>query len=139
VEARRINSIRSRYPTIEGHLDSRELIARSGVNLVVVPVPLRSHFAIASDAIRHGKQVLVEKPFTRNSAEGEELIHLADRQGVLLAVDHTFLFTKSVAAEDVFGGSLRMTLVPLPEQTIPLTETTSNCHGHGEANGDHHD
>jgi predicted dehydrogenase len=35
----------------------------------------------------------VEKPFTSNVAQAEELINLADRKNLLIMVDHTFLFT----------------------------------------------
>ena len=70
----RVKSIRSRYPGIEGHAKSDELIARDDVDLVVVATPVDAHFPIAREAILHGKHVLVEKPFTRDSAQGEELI-----------------------------------------------------------------
>lgn len=35
----------------------------------------------------------MEKPFTATSSEAEELIELADRLGLQIMVDHTFLFT----------------------------------------------
>lgn len=92
----RIEAIRQRYPHTEGHTDADELIARPDVDLVAVATPVDSHFALARKALEHGKHVLVEKPFTRTSAQAEELIELAARQGVLLAVDHTFLFTPAV-------------------------------------------
>jgi len=38
----------------------------------------------------------VEKPFTCNSTQAEELIELADRKNLKIMVDHTFLFTGAV-------------------------------------------
>ncbi|UCG17683.1 MAG: Gfo/Idh/MocA family oxidoreductase [Phycisphaerales bacterium] len=86
----------ARYPTIEGHGDARELIARDDVDLVAVATPVDSHYVLAREAIDRGKHVLVEKPFTDDSEDAEELIDRARRKGVLLAVDHTFLFTPAV-------------------------------------------
>jgi predicted dehydrogenase len=40
--------------------------------------------------------VFVEKPFTATSIQAEELIELADRKGLQIMVDHTFLFTGAV-------------------------------------------
>jgi predicted dehydrogenase len=38
----------------------------------------------------------VEKPFTSNSAQAEELIALAEQKNLKIMVDHTFLFTPAV-------------------------------------------
>ena len=38
----------------------------------------------------------MEKPFTCNAAQGEELIELAERKNLKIMVDHTFLFTGAV-------------------------------------------
>ena len=43
-----------------------------------------------------GKHVLVMKPLTTRTDHAEELCALAERQGVLVAVDHTFVFTAAV-------------------------------------------
>lgn len=92
----RIEHIIKKYPTIEGHADANELIARDDVDLVAVATPVDSHYRFTSRAISRGKHVLVEKPFTDNTADAEALVDQARRQGVLLAVDHTYLFTPAV-------------------------------------------
>ena len=95
-DIRRLAEARRRYPAVGTHLDSRELVSRHDVGLVVVATPLRTRFSITRDAINAGKHVLVEVPFAENSAEGEELIDLAERRGVLLAVGHSSLFTPAI-------------------------------------------
>ena len=42
------------------------------------------------------KHVFVEKPFTSNAAQAQELIDLAARKNLKIMVDHTFLFTGAV-------------------------------------------
>lgn len=72
------------------------LIEDPDVDLVVVATPSRTHHAIARAAIEAGKHVLVMKPMTTSVEDAEDLVDLATRNGVLLAVDHTFVYTAAV-------------------------------------------
>jgi predicted dehydrogenase len=47
-------------------------------------------------ALQAGKHVLVEKPLTATSDQGERLIEEAERRQLLLMVDHTFVYTAAV-------------------------------------------
>src|SRR5205823_3707223 len=60
------------------------------------PGPSLSHFPLAKAALEAGKHVPGVKPLTTQTDQAEELCALAQRQGVLLAVDHTFVFTGAV-------------------------------------------
>src|SRR5439155_13230569 len=51
---------------------------------------------LAKAALEAGKHVLGMKPLATSTEHAEELCALAERQGVLLAVDHTFVFTGAV-------------------------------------------
>src|SRR3989442_298050 len=83
-----------RIPMVTDH--PAEMFASPDVDLIVVATPSFSHFPLAKAAIAAGKHVLVMKPLTTRSDHAEELCALAERQGVLLAVDHTFVFTGAV-------------------------------------------
>jgi predicted dehydrogenase len=76
--------------------DAGELINHPDVELVVVATPSGTHYPLARAAIEAGKHVLIMKPMTTRVDEGEELIALAEAHGVLLAVDHTFVYTGAV-------------------------------------------
>ncbi|GAF76526.1 unnamed protein product, partial [marine sediment metagenome] len=69
-DARRLGDARRRYPVVGTYIDSRELVTRHDVDLVVVATPLRTRFSITRDAINTGKHVLVGAPFTETSAQG---------------------------------------------------------------------
>ena len=76
--------------------DPVALIGSPDVDLVVVATPSRTHYPLAKQAILAGKHLLVMKPMTTSVEHAEELVDLADRQGVLLAVDHTFVYHGAV-------------------------------------------
>jgi predicted dehydrogenase len=74
----------------------REAFARADVDAVVIATIPSSHYRIAKAALEAGKHVLVEKPLTLSSEEGEELVGEAKKQGVQLMVDHTFLYSPAI-------------------------------------------
>lgn len=92
----RIERLASLNPAIRRSADAYDLINDTDIDAVAVATPVATHFPFAAAAIRAGKHVLVEKPMTASAAEAEELTALAERRGVTLMVDHTFLFNASV-------------------------------------------
>jgi predicted dehydrogenase len=76
--------------------DSAEIMSDPDIDAVAVITPVWTHYELSKAALQNGKHVFVEKPFTSNSAQAEELIDLANRKNLKLMVDHTFLFTGAV-------------------------------------------
>jgi predicted dehydrogenase len=87
---------RKAYPLATFTNDPEDILSSPKVDVVAVITPVFTHFELAKKALMNGKSVFVEKPFTSNSQQGEELIELADRKGLKIMVDHTFLFTETV-------------------------------------------
>jgi predicted dehydrogenase len=76
--------------------DWQAAIAQPGVEAVVIVTPAVTHFELISTALELGLHVLVEKPITVNSREAIAAAELADRQGKILMVDHTYLFNPAI-------------------------------------------
>jgi len=76
--------------------DAADLIARDDLDAVVIATPLHTHYALAAAAIERGRHVLIEKPLAASKKEAESLAELADKHGVRLMVDHTFVYTGAV-------------------------------------------
>ena len=91
-----LNRARKLYPQIRVTCDYRDIIKASDIDIVAVITPVSTHFELAKAALEQGKHVFVEKPFTRTTAEAEELIATAKRKNLKIMVDHTFIFTGSV-------------------------------------------
>lgn len=61
-----------------------EMLEDPEVELVYVASPHSHHYQYAKMCLEHGKHVLVEKAFTVNAAQAEELIRLSEEKGLLL-------------------------------------------------------
>jgi len=84
------------YPAIEVSADPDTILESASIDAVAVITPVFTHFELAKKALENGKHVFVEKPFTSSVEQAEELVELADRKGLKIMVDHTFLFTGAV-------------------------------------------
>ncbi|MBD2721794.1 Gfo/Idh/MocA family oxidoreductase [Hymenobacter armeniacus] len=67
---------------------AEEVLADEAIELVIIAAPNHRHADLARAALRAGKHVVVDKPFTLNAAEADELITLAQEQQRLLTVYH---------------------------------------------------
>lgn len=95
-DERRLNAIGRRYPAAHTAADYRQLLADPELAAVVIATPVATHYEFARAALDAGKHVLIEKPFTTNIREAEELVALARARGLTLMVDHTFVYTGAV-------------------------------------------
>ena len=73
-----------------------DLLNDAELDALVIATPVRFHYEMAKAALVAGKHVFVEKPMARTVAEGEELCALAQKNGLILMVGHTFLFAPAV-------------------------------------------
>ncbi len=64
----------------------------SELNAVVIATPAVTHYSLIKDALNWGCHVLAEKPLTINPSECRQLCELAEKQQLILMVDHTYLF-----------------------------------------------
>jgi len=84
------------YPQVAVTSDPAEIVSSAEIDAIAVVTPVWAHFDLAKAALENGKHIFVEKPFTTNTAQAEELIELAARKNLKIMVDHTFLFTGAV-------------------------------------------
>jgi predicted dehydrogenase len=86
------------------------IATHSEVDLVVIATPNESHFPLAAAALRAGKHVVLDKPFTVTLAEARSLRDIATQHGRLLSVFHNrrwdseVLATKAILASGLLGA-----------------------------------
>ncbi len=81
---------------VKWYLSYQDML-RSDVEAVVIVTPTSTHQKIASEAIRAGKHVLLEKPMTGSSTALEALVELAREQKVVLGGGFTERFNPVVS------------------------------------------
>jgi len=91
-----LKKVKKVYPDLKVTAKCDELICSPDVDVVAIVTPVFTHFELAQKALKMGKHILVEKPFTYTTAQAEELIELAEKKKLKIAVDHTFLYTGAV-------------------------------------------
>jgi scyllo-inositol 2-dehydrogenase (NADP+) len=84
----RAEQVRRDHPGVEVVASAGELLADPAVELVVVAAPNAVHAELAAAALRAGRHVVVDKPFTLSTADADQLIALAEAEGRLLSVFH---------------------------------------------------
>lgn len=88
--------------------DVREMLVAVKLDVVHITTPPRSHHPLAKMCLEHGCNVYVEKPFTIDTAEAEDLIALANAKNLKITAGHNAQFTHAMVRmrELVKGGYL---------------------------------
>jgi predicted dehydrogenase len=84
------------YPQVNVTDDLAGVLKSREVKAVIVSTPATTHTSIARQTIAAGKHVFVEKPLALSTEDGADLARLADREGRVLMVGHTFEFVPAV-------------------------------------------
>ncbi|MDQ0322185.1 putative dehydrogenase [Pararhizobium capsulatum DSM 1112] len=92
----RLQSVKTRYPSVDITNDFEEVLRDPRVDAVAIATPVFAHFKLAMQAMMAGKHVFVEKPMASNAEEARRMVEEAARRRLVLAVDHTFIHTGAV-------------------------------------------
>jgi predicted dehydrogenase len=84
------------YPAVQTTTEVETAILDTKTDAVVIATPVYTHFKLAKMALEAGKHVLIEKPMVATSAEAVQLANIAEQKGLVVMVDHTFLYTGAV-------------------------------------------
>lgn len=93
-------------PTLE--TDYRVLLARDDIDVVSIALPNFLHAQVAIDALRAGKNVMVDKPIATNARDAARLVAVAQKSRRLLMVGQNQRFTPEAqtAKQLVTSGQL---------------------------------
>jgi len=96
INAGRLKTIKDKFPNIltEEHFDN--ILKDKTIDIVAISTPVDTHYRMAKLALKSGKHIWVEKPFTATSKQAVELIEIAEKAGLKIFVDHTFIYTGAV-------------------------------------------
>lgn len=104
-----IEHLKDTYGDIQVVSDADEILDDENIQLVVITTPNTYHYELASKALKSGKHVVVDKPFTITSEEADRLIELAREHNRVLSVfqnrrwDSDFKTVKKVIDSKLLG------------------------------------
>ena len=107
--ASNIEIARKRYPAARIVSQTSALFSSEDIDLIIVATPNHTHFELAKAALEADKHVIVEKPLTVTSAEGFELVKMAEIRDKVLTVHHNrrwdsdFLTVRKVVEKKALG------------------------------------
>ncbi len=97
------------YPTCESF---EALLANDAVDIVLVATPNNFHRDLCIEALRHGKNVICEKPVTIHSSELADIMEVAKQTGKIFTVhqnrrmDIDYLMVKKAVMDDRLLGDV---------------------------------
>ena len=108
VSENRLAHLKVLYPEVEGETNYNHMLNGVGLDAVIIATSVKSHYPMARASLLSGKHTFIEKPMAASSQECEELIDIAKKNGLVLMVGHTFLYSPAVKKikEIVQGGDI---------------------------------
>lgn len=83
-----LDTFSEKYPEVSLTTNFKLALENPLITKVAIAAPATMHFTLAKQALLAGKDVYVEKPLCLDSSEGEELIKIAEKRGLILMVGH---------------------------------------------------
>src|SRR5215510_16381371 len=96
LDEQRLKHLHQLYPEVEGSTSFEGVLADPEINAVAIATAVRFHYPMAKASLLAGKHTFIEKPMASSAAECEELIQLAHKNGLVLMIGHTFLYSPAV-------------------------------------------
>ena len=108
LDADRCSYFANIYPDVKVKDDINSVLERSEISGVAIATPAETHGDLVRRALLAGKDVLVEKPLSLSTEEGQELVDLAEKQQRILMVGHLLWYHPAILKlkELINGGEL---------------------------------
>jgi predicted dehydrogenase len=107
VSSRKPEAVLADLPNVQVCDEPEAVATHKELDLVVIASPNESHFPLAAAALRAGKHVVVDKPFTVTLAESRSLVQIAQEQDRLLSVFHNRRWeSESLAAQAILDSGM---------------------------------
>ncbi|MGC8849224.1 MAG: Gfo/Idh/MocA family protein [Candidatus Bathyarchaeia archaeon] len=103
-----VSEFGEKYQVKYRYTDYRELMENPEIQVVDVVTTEESHYEVASEALKRGKHVFIEKPITTKVSDAEALVSLAKKSSLIMMVGHILRFDVRYAylKEEIDKGNL---------------------------------
>ncbi len=83
---------------VQGYRSVDDMLQKEALDAVTICTPTITHSELAKKTLNSGLHTFVEKPLTITSKEGDELLEIAEKQGVILTSGYIERFNPAVTA-----------------------------------------
>jgi len=80
----------------ETETDWKKVVSREDVDVVDIALPQHLHYEVALEAARNGKHIFCEKPMCFTKAQAEEMLAVAEENGIVHYLNHNYRRTPAV-------------------------------------------
>lgn len=107
--------LRGHYPDLNLESELSAVLENPDIREVAIAAPAAQHFKLAKEALAHGKDVFVEKPFCLEADQGRCLQEMAEKEGRILMVGHLLQYhpvicrLQDMVKSGSFGRLFRLT------------------------------
>lgn len=128
-----VDEIAAQY-AVPGFTDYRKMLERNDIDAVVVATPDNHHFEFSKAALQTGRHILVEKPFTTNLAEADELLRLAreNNRKIQVSFNHRWLSAYHKAHDTIASGGIGTAMTGYARKNDTIVVSTKNIRWAGE-------
>lgn len=112
IDSDRLKLVKKKFPGIYTVDSFNKILNNDQIELVFIATPVNTHYNLAIKSLEANKHIWVEKPFTLNVKQAEELINTSEKKSLKIFVDHTFIYTgavrkmKEIVTSDLLGNLL---------------------------------
>lgn len=134
----RRRAIQARFGVPHEYRDYRELLADPQIEAVSIVTHVDDHVAPTIAALRAGKQVLLEKPMARTTADCDRILDAVEQTGQILMVGHICRFNPryAVVQERIAAGELGRIVSMYARRNIPAERSATVLANIGPLLGD---
>jgi len=77
------------------YTDIKQMIQEQKPDVIHITTPPNTHYSLAKQILEHSIHIYMEKPFTTNFEEAEEIVDMAKKKGVQICAGHSSAFDPS--------------------------------------------
>lgn len=96
LDEKNLSKMKSLYPLVKKTEDYKKIAEDPNIHAVVVTTPLNTHYEITKYCLKRKKHVLVEKPFTSNFKQGNELMKIATKNDLILMIGYVYEYNPGI-------------------------------------------
>lgn len=96
IDPQRLSFVKKKFGIKSVTTDYRDFLSNPDIVAFDICTPNETHYKICRDALKEGKNVLLEKPMTLNSKDAKKLVKIAEKNDLILMIGHIYRYNQAM-------------------------------------------